>query len=683
MRIILIAFLIIPLFVIGQPKAHLLNLQNRVQSQPDGPAKIKAYHSLITEVQGQDPVLSRILIKELSELSERVNSPQGIIWANYQLGYYYNMKGEYDSLRLYAGKCLQLSSKNKFPLSEASGYQLLGTYYWQTGRFDQAVKNHLKALKIRERLNDSTGIGSSFSSLSVVSLSNNELKKAGDYIEKAIVIARQLKDNNLLLRSLHTRANIYGTEGKYKEALNTDNEALKICLKTDNRRNYSEVYSNMALCFFYMGRYDASLSYHYKVLAIDQFFGDSKQIGDTYLNLASVYVAQKNFLKAESLLKKSLHLFRKTKYKYGLRNAYESLSKLYEQNGDYKNAFLATKQYQQVAAQIDNETNDKNIARLNIEYETSKKEQLIKDLNQQATIQALKLQRRNFMLAFIGGLLLLGAGFVLLFFNRRKLLEKARLKEFIFKQQELSAKAVFDAEEEERRRIAAELHDGIGQVLSCALLNLNSLFKILPLKHEQASLANASLQLITESYDEMRSISHRMMPASLAKNGLSYALNEVVNKVDGKDISVQLDLSGMTIKLDPQIETALYRIIQEAINNVIKHAAATKLFISIISDAEGTSLMIEDNGRGFDLAEIGKYEGIGLKNIRSRVEFLKGRVEFESSPGNGTLIAIELPAGYSAENIPHKKGHPLTNGLRELIHRYYRYLKPEADLPAE
>lgn len=683
MRTLFFAFLIFPLLISAQPKVQLLNLQSRLQSQPDGPAKIQAYNSLITELQGQDPSLSRILIKDLSQLSVRLNSSQGTIWANYQLGYYYNMKGEYDSLRIYASTCLQLSRKNKLPLSEASAYQLLGTYYWQTGRFDQSVKNHLKALKIRERLNDSAGIGSSFSSLSVVALSNNELKKAGYYIEKALVIARQVKDNKLLLRSLHTRANIYGTEGKYVEALNTDEEALKICAKTENRRNYSEVYSNMAICFFYMGRYDASLSYHYKVLEIDQFFGDPKQIGDTYLNLASVYIAQKNFLKAETLLKKSLQLFEETKYRYGLRNAYESLSKLYQEKKDYKNAFWATQQYQQVALKIDNETNDKNIARLNIEYETSKKEQLIKDLNQQATIQSLKLQRRNFMLAVICGLLLLGAGFVLLFFNRRKLLEQARLQEFVFKQQEVSAQAVFKAEEEERRRIAAELHDGVGQVLSCALLNLNSLFKNLPLKPEQSSLADASLQLITESYDEMRSISHRMMPGSLSKNGLAYALKEVVNKIEGNNISVKLDLSGMILELDPQIETAIYRIIQEAINNVIKHAGATGLFISIISDRDGVSVMIEDNGRGFDLPAVSNYDGIGLKNIRSRVEFLKGTVEFESSPGHGTLIAINLPVGSFAEKIAHKKGHPLTDGLRGLIHRYYRYLKPDADFPAE
>ena len=91
------------------------------------------------------------------------------------------------------------------------------------------------------------------------------------------------------------------------------------------------------------------------------------------------------------------------------------------------------------------------------------------------------------------------------------------------------------------------------------------------------------------------------------------------------------------------IETVLYRVIQECVNNVIKHSGADKLDISLIKDADGIAATVEDNGRGFDTTDKQKFEGIGLKNITSRIEFLKGTVDFDSFPGKGTLIAIHVP----------------------------------------
>ena len=653
MRIFFIVFFLIPFQLSGQQIPASKNLGNTLKVQPDGIEKIHSYHKLITDVQGQDPKLSQKLINELFLLSGKIKSPEGEAWANYQQAFYYNMKGEYDSLKIYADRCIELSKSNKLPKAEASGLHLVATYHWQIGDFDKSLNTHFSALKIREAIKDSVGIGSSLASLSVVNMSDNKLKKAKTYIQKAMSIGRSLNEDKLILRCLHTLANIYGMEGSYAEALKADYEALELCAKTNNRRNYSEIYSNIALCFFYMGDYDASLKHHYKVLEIDRFFKDDKQIGDTYLNLASVYSAKKEYPKAEALLHKALLLFKKTNYKYGSRNAYQSLSKLYEEKKEYQKAFKASQKYLQVANQISNETNDRNIARLNIQYETEKKEQRIKHLSQQFTIQKLQIEKRNVLLATLAGLVIISGIFVYMIFNRRKLLESARLQKTIHKQQELSAKAVFDAEEDERRRIAAELHDGVGQVLSCALMNLNGLCNNLPLMTDQAELAERSLALVTESYDELRAISHQMMPNALSKKGLPHALKELVSKIDGQGLSVNLDTDGLIILPGPLTETALYRVIQEAVNNVIKHAQATKLYISLISDEEGISVTIEDNGCGFNVSGVDGMKGIGLKNIRSRIAFLKGTVEFESKPGKGTLIAINLPADLTEQmNLP-------------------------------
>ncbi|HYK76528.1 MAG TPA: sensor histidine kinase, partial [Daejeonella sp.] len=230
-----------------------------------------------------------------------------------------------------------------------------------------------------------------------------------------------------------------------------------------------------------------------------------------------------------------------------------------------------------------------------------------------------------------------------LIYNRRKIKAQALLRETIHQQQNLAALGILDAEERERRRIASELHDGVGQTLSCALMNFNNLFSDLSLNHAYAVQAERAVSLLSESYDEMRSISHQMIPHSLMKAGLASAVREFLQKIDQKNIRVQLEVNGLDNRLNEQVETALYRITQEAVNNVIKHARASRLAIQLIKDEEGISLSIEDNGQGFDKSKLAHMDGIGLKNIYSRIGLLKGTVDLESAPGKGTLLMIHLP----------------------------------------
>jgi two-component system NarL family sensor kinase len=182
-------------------------------------------------------------------------------------------------------------------------------------------------------------------------------------------------------------------------------------------------------------------------------------------------------------------------------------------------------------------------------------------------------------------------------------------------------------------------------MLSAALIHVNGLIENLEIKNaEQSSLAERSLALLTESYDELRSISHQMMPNALLKSGLATAIREFISKIDQQKLKVSLEMVGLNEKLDENTETVIYRVIQEATSNVMKHAQASKLSIQLIYDEDGVNLSIEDNGTGFEQETLKNKEGIGLKNIQNRVQSLKGTVEFDSRPGEGTLITIHLPA---------------------------------------
>ncbi|MDQ7949683.1 MAG: sensor histidine kinase, partial [Pedobacter sp.] len=222
--------------------------------------------------------------------------------------------------------------------------------------------------------------------------------------------------------------------------------------------------------------------------------------------------------------------------------------------------------------------------------------------------------------------------------------QDARLQAEVIIQQDLSTKAILNAEENERKRISGELHDGLGQMFSAIKLNLSGLADEVMFKHLQSrELFEKTLNLVDESCKEVRVIAHQMAPNVLLKSGLATAVRDFINKIDSRKLKINLETLGLQDRLDQNIETVLYRVIQETVNNVIKHAAANALDIQLTKDEESINVMIEDNGKGFDAMNLEKFEGIGLKNIRSRIAYLKGSVDFSSSPGAGTLVAIYIP----------------------------------------
>ncbi|GGD72430.1 hypothetical protein GCM10011514_40680 [Emticicia aquatilis] len=206
--------------------------------------------------------------------------------------------------------------------------------------------------------------------------------------------------------------------------------------------------------------------------------------------------------------------------------------------------------------------------------------------------------------------------------------------------QQQRTQAVLEAEERERIRIARDLHDGIGQTLAAARMTLGNFMS--QKKIESPEMHN-SLDLLEDSIKEIREISHNMMPSSLTKFGLSSALKQFTNKINaaGK-LEIELQIVGFKERFDEKIELMLYRIVQEIISNIIKHAEAKKVNIELVRHDDELILIIEDDGCGFDTANTENH-GIGLKNIATRVEYLNGNVNFDSSIGRGTSVVIEIP----------------------------------------
>jgi signal transduction histidine kinase len=308
--------------------------------------------------------------------------------------------------------------------------------------------------------------------------------------------------------------------------------------------------------------------------------------------------------------------------------------------GDFRSAYFNKRLYTQIADSMYNAQLARQTGELQVKYETEKKERLI--LAQQYAIA-----KRNYGLVAAMVLFVLGGWLVWLQYRRYQQKQDRRLQEVRMQQQRLATRAVMEAEERERRRIASDLHDGIGQMMSAAKMNLSGLQSRIdfsdPTERENFDRIMA---LVDESCKELRTVSHNMMPNALLKAGLASAVQEFVDKLDSRILQVNLYTEGLDQRLDAQVETVLYRIIQECVNNVIKHSGASLLDISLVREDDVIACTIEDNGQGFDVSA--KQEsggGLGLKNLRARLDFLQGTMDIDSAAGKGTLVAMHIPLG--------------------------------------
>lgn len=232
-------------------------------------------------------------------------------------------------------------------------------------------------------------------------------------------------------------------------------------------------------------------------------------------------------------------------------------------------------------------------------------------------------------------------GKLTLAFNRmaRQLQQNA---DALKKEKQQRIRSVLDGQEIERQRLSRELHDGLGQSLIAIKLRLESLdLDSDPKAREMVNNLRQSFNMII---DEVRRISNNLMPAALHEFGLENALRNHCDELSTQtNINLQFSSSGIPVEMNRKTKTYLYRIAQEALNNVVKHAKASQVKISLLKEAGSVQLVIEDNGRGIDQEKECKGKGNGLYNMRERVNLLKGTMEVISAAEKGTTISIHLP----------------------------------------
>lgn len=310
-----------------------------------------------------------------------------------------------------------------------------------------------------------------------------------------------------------------------------------------------------------------------------------------------------------------------------LGNIDELMGSLYSKTGDLKKANYHLNRYIKYRDSVVAKETEIKAADILEKYKTAEKE--LKIAEQQAEITQKENQRKTLVIVSIGLGLLALLGF--LFFRQRQKTQKQQIVSLQNEKENIALRSLMAGEEKERSRIAKELHDGLGGILAAAKMH--------------ASKGNNS-QKVTELLDtasrESRRISHNLLPESLLKKGLDQALKDFITSINESGL-IKAEYESIQLQNDlPQsLQLSVYRIIQELVNNIIKHAGATEAFVQVQQQEEKKLLItVEDNGKGF--AHEGVSKGIGLENIESRLSLLKGTLDIDSQEKKGTSVYIEL-----------------------------------------
>ncbi len=596
-KVLLSLLFIVTCINIYAQQANIDSLQFVIKFNTDNTKKLNAYKVLAKELISKDFEESQSVAVRGIVLAEKLRDSSAMGELNLFKGIAWYFKGSYDSAAVYYYKALVMLHKKKDLVKKAGVLNELGKLYRKTRDLNRALQMYNDAFAIYKELNDEDGMATILNESGVVFEYKENYPEAIRRYKASLAIREKLNDDLGRSYSYNFLGGVYTLQKNFKEAESFLLKSLELRKKLKDSFAIALSHSDLGYMYKEEGKYPA---------AIEQY------------NLSNDIASKMHY--AELLL-----------------SNYKELAIIHEKKGDNALSLIFYKKHSALKDSIFDGDKLKQIEHLNAKYQAEKKEQELQ-------LQKAELIKKNYLL---GGLAVAIALIILAghnFYRKRQVEHKMNLQEEVIKQQDLSTKAIINAEENERRRIAADLHDGVGQMMSAAKMNLSAFENEIPFKDAAQKIKFEKLiGLVDESCKEIRSVSHQMMPNALLKSGLASAVREFLDKIDNRIIKINLHTEGLQERLDSNTETLLYRVIQECVNNVIKHSGANDLDISLIKDMDGIAATIEDNGRGFDTTDKEKFEGIGLKNISSRVAFLKGTVDFDSSPGKGTLVAIHVP----------------------------------------
>jgi signal transduction histidine kinase len=533
-------------------------------------------------------------------------------------------------------------------------YNTLGLTYKTLGYLDSATFYFLKGYNLLKLAKQEKKAYNQMINLADV------LTQTGDYSEARFFLNEGQKslevsneDNTFSEQSvliLIKLGSVFYYEQKYDSALYMFKKCEQMYQDINLTGKLINVYSNIGGVYSDLELYDSASFYYNLAIKIGENLNQENKLGFVLNNLSIINLKMGEFDKAIDNINKAINIAFEIGNKSLLMLSYTNIYKVYQKVGNYKQAFHYLLKSKTLSDSIFNIQKTKLISDLEMKYEKEKDQAHILSLKNENLQKNLELNKRtnqrNIFLAGGSGILVISI-LIFAFYRQRvkkdKIIADQRIEKLEREKKLLAAKSIVEGQEEERKRIARELHDGLGVLLSTAKMQFKTIEDKSPGNSEMIKKAAG---LLEKASSDVRRISHNMMPGILTKLGLDEAIEDLFDNInDTPGITAILNITNEEEKRLPEnTEIMIYRMVQEMVNNTLKYAGADKVTLDLIYEDETVSLQYSDNGKGFDVEEKLKNKSIGLTSIQSRVNFLGGKLNINSRPGRGTTFFINIPS---------------------------------------
>lgn len=509
-------------------------------------------------------------------------------------------------------------------------YNGLGTLSFMQGQIEMAMQHYLTAANIQELQKDEVSLSLSFINVSAALYNLKDYSESLKYLFKAYDLL--IKDsNNSFIGTVKGNIGLHYYQLKnYDSAEYWSKAAIEVAQEIEDAEAYVLGHYIMASVLLERDQLEAAYEFMLKAVQKARAFNYQHYLGETlgiYARILSKKGLHAEAIAAVEEMKEIQNAFNNY---LGLAQAFRIGGEVYALNNDFKSSSNHYAQYIELYDSLLMEDVTEKVIELNKKYQAAQKEQ-------QLLYQELRISKINFWLIIV----IIGLISMFLFFilYRRNQSIKFLKQQTAHKEKQLTS--WLEGEQAERARLAKELHDGVASLVGAAKMNLETALYMQGVESKEQ--INLVRNILDETHQEVRMVAYDLMPTSLQTKNLWSAIEEYVHYYDGphiKELVIEISEELKQIDWDPLKKVAFYRIMQEMIQNIHKHAQADK--ISLLAEVNQEDLYVEltDNGVGFTK---GGTEGLGMKNIQDRIHFLKGVIDIESIPNESTKITIVIP----------------------------------------
>jgi two-component system, NarL family, sensor kinase len=541
-------------------------------------------------------------------------------------------------------EAIAISKKNNWKDKEGTATMIEGVIHYLKGNFESALPSFLKSYQILDSLKEYNGLARLCNELGVFYRRQSDTQKAFHYLDEAEKFALKANNREALGTSYAHRAVLLDRENKLDEAATLYEKVYAIRRETGDSVGLGYALLDLSTVALRKGNLKKALDHIDESTRIRRKMGDKQGVAVNLVNTGETYYSVKDYRKAIQYFEECLALAIEIGYTDLIRYTYEQLSASHVQLNDFKNAFVYQQKGKTFSDSLYNIDKAKVIADLQTRFETEKKEQQILLQKVELSEQQAEIRQTYIVIgALIITVMLIG---IILVLNRSRY---KRQQELLIKEKEISVHEAYilasiQSQENERKRFAQDLHDGMGQLISALRLSLLSVNRDSSLEH-RVTIVNKAEGLLNDMHREIRSIAFNLMPQTLVQHGLVPALKEMAERITSSgQILIRVSSFDVPERFTEVVEISLYRAIQEWINNVVKYSRARIIEVQLVGHDQEIAITIEDNGDGFDPSVLENSKGNGWKNIKSRLNLIKGAVDIDSLPERkSTTLILRVP----------------------------------------